>query len=183
MFEISLVRGCFGGLLARVSLVVAVLAGPIHSGPVLGQTLPERTGPTMLTVSGLDPNAHPGGAVAFDLAMLQALPTTTIATKSIWTDGLHRFTGVPLAALASYLHLKDANLRMFALNDYSVDMPLSETQPDAPVLAYQMDGALMPVRDKGPIWIIYPYDAGVEYRTDIIYSRSVWQLDRIEVLR
>ena len=41
----------------------------------------------------------------------------------------------------------------------------------------------MSVRDKGPVWVLYPFDAGAEYRTDLIYERSIWQLDRIDVLR
>ena len=163
--------------------VLGLLAGALSTMPGFGQSLPDRTGPTILTVTGLDPALHPGGEVAFDLAMLKALPRTTIRTTSIWTDGLHSFSGVPMAALADYLHLPDATVRLHAINDYSVDMPLSETEAEVPVLAYEMDGAPMPVRDKGPIWIIYPYDAGAEYRSDTVYSRSVWQLDRIEVLR
>jgi hypothetical protein len=39
----------------------------------------------------------------------------------------------------------------------------------------------MTVRDKGPLWIVYPYDAKPEYRQELIYSRSIWQLDHIEV--
>ncbi len=163
--------------------VFGILAGALLILPGFGQTLSAPVGPTILTVVGLDPALHPGGREEFDLAMLQALPQATIETTSVWTDGLHRFTGVPLAALAQHLKLTDANLRMHALNDYSVDMPLSETEPEVPILAYEMDGAAMPVRDKGPIWIIYPYDAGAQYRTDTIYTRSVWQLDQIEVLR
>ena len=39
------------------------------------------------------------------------------------------------------------------------------------------------MRDKGPLWIIYPYDQNTDYQTEVIYSRSIWQLDRIEVLK
>lgn len=163
--------------------VLGLLAGVLSTMPGFGQTLPDRTGPTLLTITGLDPGAHPGGELAFDLTMLKALPQATIKTSSIWTEGLHSFSGVPMAALADYLHIGDATVRLHAINDYSVEMPLDETEDNAPVLAYEMDGAPMPVRDKGPIWIIYPYDAGAEYRSDTIYSRSVWQLDRIDVLR
>lgn len=163
--------------------VVGLLTGVLGAMPGFGQALPEHVGPTILTVTGLDPARHPGGRVVFDLGMLQALPQATIETTSIWTEGLHSFTGVPLAALADYLNLSNATVRLHALNDYAVEMPLSETEAAAPVLAFEVDGKPMPVRDKGPIWIVYPYDAGPEYRTDTIYTRSVWQLDRIEVLR
>ena len=41
----------------------------------------------------------------------------------------------------------------------------------------------MTLRDKGPLWLVYPYDADTAYQSEVIYARSVWQLDRIEVLR
>jgi hypothetical protein len=39
----------------------------------------------------------------------------------------------------------------------------------------------MPVRDKGPLFVIYPFDAQPELRNAIYYSRSAWQLRSIEV--
>jgi len=38
------------------------------------------------------------------------------------------------------------------------------------------------VRDKGPLFMIYPFDAQPELRSAVYYSRSVWQLSEIEVL-
>ena len=39
----------------------------------------------------------------------------------------------------------------------------------------------MPVRDKGPLFIIYPFDSSAELRSEPYYSRSAWQLRTIEV--
>ena len=44
-----------------------------------------------------------------------------------------------------------------------------------------MNGEIMSLRDKGPLWVIYPYDQNAAYRSEVTYSRSIWQLDRIEV--
>ena len=49
------------------------------------------------------------------------------------------------------------------------------------VLAFLRNGDEMSVRDKGPLWVVYPYDSTPEYQSELIYSRSVWQLARIEV--
>ena len=51
-----------------------------------------------------------------------------------------------------------------------------------PIIAYMMNGEEMSVRNKGPLWLVYPYDLNHEYRSEVIYSRSIWQLDRIDVL-
>jgi len=142
-------------------------------------------GEIILTLSGLDPAHFPGGEVRFDRAGLAALGPVTFRTTSIWTDGLHSFTGVPVVKLAEAFALKsDSAIILHALNDYEVQMPLAEATPEAPILAYEMDGKPMSVRDKGPIWVVYPYDAKPAlYQTVTAFARSVWQLDRIEVSR
>jgi hypothetical protein len=33
----------------------------------------------------------------------------------------------------------------------------------------------------GPFWLVYNYDANPEFRTELIYARSIWQLARITV--
>ena len=77
----------------------------------------------------------------------------------------------------------DGTLLATAINDYTVEIPVSDAVPGGPIVAYLMDGQEMPVRDKGPLWIVYPYDSSAAYRSEVVYSRSIWQLDRIEVKR
>ena len=146
-------------------------------------TLPNLTGPVILTVTGLDLSGHPDGKARFDVPMLEALGQSSITTASIWTEGKHRYTGTPLAAVLRYLGVKDVRIALHALNDYVVEMPTAEVEDATPILAYAMDGAPMPVRDKGPIWMIYPFDDDTRFRTDTTFTRSVWQHDRIDVLR
>ncbi len=165
--------------LARPGLIALLLLA--SSG--FATTLPQRAGPVILTVSGLDPATFPDGQVEFDVAMLEALGTAEFDTSSIWTDGTHHYKGVMLKALSDFLHLDNVGLRLHALNDYAIEFPAGEAMTTGPLLAYEVDGAPMPVRDKGPIWLLYPFDSGIDYRTDTNYSRSIWQLDRIDVLR
>ena len=70
------------------------------------------------------------------------------------------------------------SLKVRALNDYAADVPADDAKLDT-ILATKLDGKLMSVRDKGPLWIVYPYDADRQYQTEVIYSRSIWQLNRI----
>ena len=39
----------------------------------------------------------------------------------------------------------------------------------------------MPVRDKGPFFIIYPYDSSAALRTEQYYARSAWQVASLTV--
>lgn len=139
-------------------------------------------GDVILTVSGKITDTNSEGAALFDLEMLQKLGSKTFKTSTIWTAGAQSFTGVQLTDLLSILGVKGGTLRASAINDYAVEIPVSDAVEGGPIVAYARNGALMSVRDKGPLWLVYPYDSSKKYRSEQIYSRSIWQLDRIEVL-
>jgi hypothetical protein len=142
-------------------------------------------------VIGLGTSAHAGDAVltlkhsdqilTFDRAALEAMGTETIETTTIWTQGLQSFEGVSLARLVQVTGVQDGKLLATAINDYSIEIPLTDAVVNGPIVALKLNGKEMSVRDKGPLWIIYPYDSNANYRTEVIYSRSIWQLNRIEV--
>ena len=163
-------------------LILASLLTALPFG-ACAQDLPPLTGPVVLTVTGLDPAQFPAGQLQLDMAMLHAMGETRFTTATMWTEGTHTYTGVLVQTLAGRIKSGDHSLRFYALNDYSVEIPAADTSDSAPLVAYAMDDAPMSVRDKGPLWVIYPFDAGPEYRTDTTYARSIWQLDRIDVLK
>jgi hypothetical protein len=160
----------------------AVLFLHILSTQAHAVILPDVTGPVILTVTGLDAAEFPGGVIELDVGRLEAIGKDEIVTTTIWTEGPHRFSGVMLRDLVDFLAIEASALRLHALNDYAVEFPTEEATEEAPILAYEMDGVMMSVREKGPIWVLYPFDDGPEYRTDTTFSRSIWQLDRIDVL-
>ena len=150
--------------------------------PVSAKDLSVPEGDVILTVSGPMETTNVNGTAQFDLEMLEALDATTFETSTIWTEGEHSFIGVSLAVLADWLGLEGDRLRATAINDYAIEIPLTDAVEGGPIVAYRMDGDIMSVRDKGPLWIIYPYDSNADYRTEVVYSRSIWQLDRIKVV-
>lgn len=119
------------------------------------------------------------GPREYDLEALQTLPQTSFATTTLWTEGEQEFTGVLLSDLLADAGITEGRILATAINDYAVEIPLDEIDDIAPIVAYHLNGETMSVRDKGPLWIVYPYDMSVEYQTEINYSRSIWQLDRI----
>ena len=139
------------------------------------------TGEPILTVSGAIQQRNDGDSARFDLAMLEAMPAVTIETSTIWTDGVQSFTGVSLKDLLDRLGAEGSTVAASALNDYTVEIPVSDAVEGGPILAYAMNGKALSVRDKGPLWVVYPYDSKSEYQTEVIYSRSIWQLARIDV--
>jgi hypothetical protein len=160
----------FAGLAA-----LAALAGGARAAE-------EAAGRTVLVVEGA---IGPGGAGAparFDMAALRALPRAEFATSTLWTEGVRRFSGVRLADLLEAVEARGARLQVAALNDYVATVPVSDAAPDGPIVAYAMDGEPMSIRDKGPLWLVYPYDHDSAWRSEQIYARSVWQLHRIRVV-
>jgi len=164
------------------SSILTLTALAFSAVAALAQDLPQPEGEVLLTVSGAISTTNNGSTAEFDLEMLKELDDTTIETTTIWTEGTQVFQGVSLNVLMKRLGVDDGTLRATAINDYAIEIPVSDATPDGPILAYLLNGETMSIREKGPLWVIYPYDANAAYRSEVIYSRSIWQLDRIEVI-
>jgi hypothetical protein len=157
-------------------------AAAIGSLAVAAEPLPAPQGDVLLRVSGSIAVANDGADAAFDLSMLESLPQRRFATGTIWTEGRSAYVGVPLGTLLERLGAHGGAVRAVALNDYVATIPIAELQGDAPVVVYLRDGATIPVRERGPLWILYPFDDEPVWRTEVAYSRSVWQLVRLDVV-
>ena len=112
-------------------------------------------------------------------AQLEEIDNANVETTTIWTEGAQSFTGVSLFRLMEELGVSEGTLLASAINDYTVEVPVSDAVEGGPIIAYQLNGSHMSVRDKGPLWLVYPYDGDPKYQSEVIYSRSIWQLDRI----
>ena len=165
-------------VISRVAFAVATFL------PVTGFSaeLAAPTGPVLLTISGAIENSNSeNGSASFDLEMLRALGSETIETSTIWTEGDQSFEGVSLSVLMDAVGATGDVLQATAINDYAVEIPAEDWVENGPIVAYYNNGEEMSVRDKGPLWVVYPYDSSPNYQTEVIYSRSIWQLDRIIV--
>jgi hypothetical protein len=168
---------CVQSILRPVLAALAFAAAPA----LYAAELAAPTGEVLLTVSGDITVTNAGDTAVFDLAMLQEIGGERIETTTIWTDGTQEFTGVSLKVLLDLLEIEAGTLSATAINDYAVEIPVSDAVDNGPIVAYLRNGEEMSVRDKGPLWVVYPYDANSDYNTETIYSRSIWQLDRIVV--
>ena len=146
--------------------------------------LPAPRGPVVLEVEFLPVGTGTNTGtrrIALDRAALAMLPQDGFSTTTIWTDGIQEFKGVRLRKFADCLGINSGLLTLIATNDYLIEIPVDELRADGALIAYERNGAPMATRDKGPLWLVYPYDADPEFRTETVYAQSIWQLDRIEV--
>jgi hypothetical protein len=145
------------------------------------RALDRPTGPVVLTVLGRVRIPNAGVVAQFDMAMLEQLPQRSFVTRTPWYATPRKFTGPLLRDVLAACGAHGTNVRATALNDYRVDLPLDDAQRFEVLVARLLDDKPMAVRDKGPLFIIYPFDSSAELRTTLYYSRSAWQLKSLEV--
>lgn len=139
------------------------------------------TGKVLLTMSGNIQNTNDGGKAIFDLVSLEKLGMVSFQTTSPWYDGRTTFTGISLQKLMDYVGAKGTVVKVTALNDYTTEIPLSDFKKYNVILALKVNGEYMRIRDKGPLFVVYPYDSIPELNNQIYYSRSAWQVSRMTI--
>ncbi|RYH00656.1 oxidoreductase, partial [Salipiger sp. IMCC34102] len=82
---------------AALALLGMTLAAGATQATAQEEAATAIASPILLTVSGETQGSTQ--ALGFDRAALMDLPATTIRTSTIWTDGVHEFTGVALSDL------------------------------------------------------------------------------------
>ena len=129
--------------------------------------LPAPIGPVVLTLTGRVANRNAGDAAAFDMAMLEALPQHEIVAPTPWFDEPRRFGGPLLRDVLAAAGATGTTLKASALNNYRVEIPFDDAVRHDVVLARLLDGKPMSVREKGPLFVMYPFDRRPELRNAV----------------
>ncbi|MCV0396319.1 MAG: molybdopterin-dependent oxidoreductase [Rhizobiaceae bacterium] len=162
-------------------LVVAFLALASATGASAQSALPPPEGEVLLRVSGRISRTNAEDEAHFDRAMIEALPRHALHTTTSVTDGVRSFEGFLMRDLLELVGANGTTITATALNDYVIDIPISDFTKFDVLAAYRMDDQALTTQDKGPLWIVYPRDEHRELQ-DIRYDyRWVWQLIHIEV--
>ncbi|MES0882057.1 molybdopterin-dependent oxidoreductase [Roseibium sp. SCP14] len=161
-------------MIRKIAKLLFVIPFVFINTTVFAQDLEKQ----VLTVSG---GTAAGDPVQLSIQDLEALPQIEYVTATPWHDGRVTFKGTLLSDLMDHLGAKGENAEIIALNDYRAVLPVSDFAEHAPILAYQLNGKYMRIRDKGPLFVIYPFDDKPELKTEVHYSRSVWQVRSIVV--
>jgi hypothetical protein len=158
----------------------AFLAG--SSAFALGLAGPSIAGTPILLVRGAIEGADAAGDRRFDLEALQAMPQTAFKTATPWNKTPVTYSGVAVGTFLSSLKAKGSRVRLIALNDYAVVADIEDLASNGAILAIAKDGAPLPISDKGPIFVVFPFDRDSKLRSDSFYLYAVWQLCQIDVL-
>ncbi|MBO6946656.1 MAG: molybdopterin-dependent oxidoreductase [Rhodospirillales bacterium] len=164
-------------ILAAVAVVFTLQVTP---GSASG-SLEKPVGPVILTVEGKIKITNTGKEARFDRKMLDALGMHTLKTSNPFDTGTHTYEGVLLSDLLESVGADGTMLVAYALDGYAVEIPVADTKKYPVMLAMIWNGKEMTVRNKGPIWVIYPIDKYTELKDEKYSSRSIWQLERLIV--
>jgi len=158
------------------ALMIAVLPGLADAESL---SLPQ--GRVILTITGDIGETNRDGEALFDAAMLADLDRHMIRTGTPWDDGISEFEGIRVSVLLEAVRASGDMLLITALDGYVVDIPVLDFQIYEAILAWARDGKTMSVREKGPLWLIYPFDSDPALQVELYSVRSVWQIERITV--
>lgn len=147
---------------------------------LVGSRLPAEASTPLLTLDGDCSAAGYGG---LDDATLMAMPQVSFDTTTPWTAGKNTFSGPTLSEILTRFSAGPGDLRLTAANAYSVVISRRLITSDAPIIATRINGRAFGRREKGPLWILFPFDSFSEFRQEDVYAASVWQLENITVLK
>jgi hypothetical protein len=162
-----------------LGLVISVLLGsavPVHAR----EPLPQPWGAAFLTIEGNIRRTNAPDQARFDREKLGARGSAFLKSNDILSDRPRLFDGVPIRAVLEQAKSRGVRITTFASNDYEIVIPIDDLKFE-PLITMKADGQLLKIRDKGPLWIVYPRD---DYKVlqDIRYdSRWVWQLNRLRI--
>jgi hypothetical protein len=159
----------------------AIAATALPVGAAAGEALAPPRGQIVLTVTGAIESTNAPGRADFDVANLEHLGLSKLTTWTPWTKGEIEFEGVLARRVMEAVGARGTEVGAFALNEYQQTIPIKDFESYDVLLAFRMNGRPMRLRDKGPVWIVYPWSDHPELDDFVTRAKSVWQLNGLHV--
>ncbi len=161
----------------RLSIAALLLATlPLFA---VAAALPEPEGEVLLTVSGDIRHPNVGEEAQFDRAMLQDLSLVEVCTRTPWHREHGCFEGPLLRDVLAAAGVESESVVVEALNEYRARIPVAELRRYDVILAMRRNGEAMPIREFGPLFVLYPFDDHPELHNEAVRFRSVWHVAEI----
>lgn len=157
----------------------AMLCALAFCGSALALDAPKER--PILAVSGKIAEKNAGDVARFDMKMIEALPQHSFTTTTPWFDKPVKFTGPLLADVLAAVKASGTSVSAVAINDYKITIPAGDATKFKVIVARMIDDKPIPVREKGPLFVVYPFDSSAELRTSTYYERSIWQLKALDI--
>lgn len=115
------------------------------------------------------------------------MPHVTLRCLDPWTKDVHEFTGVSLYDLLTRVGMTDGavGIEVTAENGYAVGIRSSDLKRLGHVLAYRMDGVLLPGKDllrrRGALIVAFDLAAHSELNASVYRYQFIWQASAVQV--
>jgi hypothetical protein len=147
-----------------------------------GDTIPAPTGEAILKVTGKIAAKNSGDSIQMDMPTIESVGLVDYKVTDPFEKKATTFRGVLMSTLLDLWKVdKDATiLEMIALNDYKVEVPISDLRKYPVIFATQQDGQYMPVATRGPAMLVYPYDH-FQFDRQKYDDFWIWQIKSVNV--
>jgi hypothetical protein len=147
-----------------------------------GDAIPTADGSAVLTVTGKIGATNNGDAIEMDMATIEAAGLVEYSVNDPFFDRSVSYRGPLMSELLDLWQVSpDATtLRLTALNDYNIEIPISLLREFPILFAVQADGEYMSIAERGPAMIVFPYD-DYQFEQPATDAYWIWQIKSIEV--
>ena len=144
-------------------------------------SLAAPSGPVILKLDGDIAVTNVGEEAHFDRAVLSALPQHEFTTGTPWTEGNSHYRGPLMRTLLEQVGAEGKIINVVALNGYEAEIPVADFYDYDVILALERDEKAIPIREYGPLWVLYPFDQDKALLSERVRFRAVWQVMHINV--
>ena len=166
IFGMLALGGALPPVLAATEPVVLRIYAPAASSTATNPTKDLANGPLVASLP---------------IEFFKKLPQHSFVTKTPWYKKPVQFTGPLLRDVLAAAKVKGRVIHAVALDDYQVSIPFSDAAQFDVILAHTMDGEALTPKNKGPLFVVYPYDSKPELQAVRFYERSIWQLKALRL--
>jgi hypothetical protein len=118
---------------------------------------------------------------SYGMAFIKSLPQHSFVAQTPWYKKPVKFTGPLLRDVLAAAKVRGETINAVAIDDYRTKIPFSDSVLYHMVLAHQIDGETLTPKNKGPLFVVYPYDSKPELQSVRFYERSIWQLKSLRL--
>ncbi|STQ89498.1 molybdopterin-dependent oxidoreductase [Iodobacter fluviatilis] len=117
--------------------------------------------------------------IQFDAARLEQMPQVRMTVQTPWYPNPQTFEGPLLRDVLKLAGIEGGNVKIKALNDYAISFPVSDALQYDVILARKHNGKVMSLREKGPLFLMYPFHKHKELIKTQYFRLCSWQLNSI----
>jgi hypothetical protein len=142
---------------------------------------PAMAADALFQLSGIN-SKNEAISVEVTRALAEETGLTEIFTKVVSLgEETRKVKGIPARRLLERFDLMGDNLEIVAIDGYAIDVPRADIDNFPTIIALEIDGRPLTVRDKGPAWLIYPVSGFAELDSPEFAARSVWQIKSVKL--